>query len=464
MNAKSMTASLAALGIAIFLAGGSPALAVPTVVTGYNNNDEASPAFAFSKVPPPSKGDAAEKAVFQVITGERDRNGGDTAVLHDGRLPAEADEPGANFFFRAGTAGGWLRVDLGRVIEIKRIASYSWHPGSRGPQVYTLYASDGLASGFELQPLREARPDQRGWQTIAAVDTRGKGKEPGGQYGVSIAPAEGTLGKFRYLLFDIARTADADPFAHTFYSEIDVIEAGSEVVPIPFASAVAAPPFVIWATNRSCSISINTAQAPDLKDWAEKKLGPVLAEWYPELAALLGSTGYTAPARFTVELKPGRGVAATAGTRITANSIWIKAELEREALGALLHEEVHVIQQYGRARRNSPEAKAPPGWLVEGIPDYLRWFKYEPQSHGADIVWMRGLRNFTPRYDAGYRVSANFLNYASEKYDTNLVTKLNAACREHRETGEVFKKSAGKTLSELNDEWVKWVQEELAPK
>ena len=41
-----------------------------------------------------------------------------------------------------------------------------------------------------------------------------------------------------------------------------------------------------------------------------------------------------------------------------------------------MHELVHVVQQYRRR---------PPGWLVEGIPDYIRWYLYEPQSRGAEI-------------------------------------------------------------------------------
>ena len=58
----------------------------------------------------------------------------------------------------------------------------------------------------------------------------------------------------------------------------------------------------------------------------------------------------------------GDGVAATGGTRITANSTWLKHELDREGLGALLHEEVHVLQQYRRPRRDNsdtPRARAP---------------------------------------------------------------------------------------------------------
>ena len=79
-------------------------------------------------------------------------------------------------------------------------------------------------------------------------------------------------------------------------------------------------------------------------------------------------------------------MAATGGTRVTCAAEWFRRNLEGEAKGAVVHELVHVVQQYGRARRNNPDATRPPGWLVEGIPDYIRWFLYEPQSRGAEIT------------------------------------------------------------------------------
>ncbi len=45
----------------------------------------------------------------------------------------------------------------------------------------------------------------------------------GGQFGVSITSQRGSLGKFRYLLFDFYVTEIADDFGNTFYSEIDVV-------------------------------------------------------------------------------------------------------------------------------------------------------------------------------------------------------------------------------------------------
>ncbi len=436
-----------------------PASATSTVTTGHLENDEASPSFNLEKLPAPAKGDAAESALFEVLSGARDPNGGSASVLADGKLPTDSDEPSANFFFRAGTQGGRLRMDLTKVVDIKQINSYSWHPGDRGPQVYTLYASDGAAADFKLAP--EKNPEQQGWQKIATVDTR-SGTDAGGIYGASIAAGKETLGKFRYLLFDIAQTREGDPFANTFYSEIDVIEAGTEPAGIASTLTTTAPPFVIYAPERACAISFNTSQAPELKEWAEQTLAPVLAEWYPRLTNIMTSEGYKAPAKFSVEIKPMPGVAFTSGTKVVANSNWLQGELKGEAVGALLHEEVHVLQQYGRGRRNNPGAHSPPGWLVEGIPDYIRWFVYEPQSHGADNIWMSRLRKLDLRYDAGYRTSANFLDYVSQKYDTNIVTKVNAACREHRDTTEVFRQASGKPLAELNEEWAKWVTEQVA--
>jgi len=125
-----------------------------------------------------------------------------------------------------------------------------------------------------------------------------------------------------------------------------------------------------------------------------------------------------------------------------------------EAIGSLVHESVHVVQQYGRARV--------PSWLVEGMADYVRWFKYEPQSHGADLVWMRrNGSNFSPHYNDSYRVSANFLNWVIEKYDLNLLKEINAAIRQGKDTGDFWKEHTGKTVEELGAEWQKEIKNQL---
>ena len=193
------------------------------VVVDRNVGTAATHAFAFARVPPPVAGDAAAKARLTIVDGEADSNGGSLDGLVDGLLPRDEDEPGANFFFDAGTAGGRFRMDLGAVIDIAQINTYSWHPNTRGPQIYTLYASDGAASTFNAAPKSGVDPATVGWTRVAAVDTAPKTGDGGGQYGVSIRDPGGSLGKFRYLLFECAVTETFDDYGNTFYSEIDVI-------------------------------------------------------------------------------------------------------------------------------------------------------------------------------------------------------------------------------------------------
>jgi len=222
---------------------------------------------------------------------------------------------------------------------------------------------------------------------------------------------------------------------------------------------------VLKSADGYCQITIDTSGAPELSDWAEHKLAPVIAEWYPKIVALMPSEGFVAPKEFSVNIRPGDGVAATGGTRITANSKWLQGQLQNEALGAIVHEVVHVVQQYGGGgRQRTPGGTRAPGWLVEGIPDYIRFFKYEPQIHGADIYWLKGRRNLNLNYDGRYRISANFLNYVVEKYDRDqsLFSKVNAACRDRKYTDAIWQELTGKALADLNEEWKTAVKQQLA--
>ena len=142
------------------------------------------------------------------------------------------------------------------------------------------------------------------------------------------------------------------------------------------------------------------------------------------------------------------GVAYTAGTDVLANSNWLKRELGGEAIGSLIHEAVLVVQQFHNGHN--------PGWLVEGSADYIRWFKYEPQSHGADLVWLRQQgKNFSSHYNDSYRITANFLDWVSEKYDKAIVTQMNAAMRDGKYEDDLWQKYTGKTAPELGEEWQK---------
>jgi hypothetical protein len=419
-----------------------------TVTADRLDNEHAAPGFKLPRVRVPLRGDAATKATLTLLDGERDRYGADLVKLHDGVLPTDEDQSAANFFFRAGTDGGRILVDLGSVIDVKQINTYSWHRDTRGPQVYRLYASDGKAAGFSALPKRPIDPAKAGWKLLASVDTRPKDGPPGGQYGVSIADPAGSLGAARYLLFDINQTEDADPYGNTFFSEIDVIDRNAPAIEEP------APAQIVDAVEIDGGVyrfTVDTTETPDLTEWSRRQLTPVLQKWYPLIVKMLPSDGFIAPKTFSITFTDKyKGVAATMGNRIEGSPSWYRGQLKGEAIGSLVHELVHVVQQYGRARRSG--GSRPPGWLVEGIPDYIRWYLFEPESKGCEISPRRAA---TARHDASYRVSANFLNYVIGKYDKELIRELNAALREGRYDAELWKTRTGKTAEELAEEWKK---------
>ncbi len=188
-----------------------------------NANNVANRDFKFKNVPSPAKEDAAAKAKLTLVDGIIDPAAADLAAITDGRLPTDEDEPGANFFFNAGSSGGRFRMDFGSLINIAQVNSFSWHSESRAPQLYKLYAADGADPRFNADPKRGIDPATCGWKFIAMVSTLPKEGEEGGQYGVSITDPSGSLGKHRYLLFDCYVTELNDDWGNTFYSEVDVV-------------------------------------------------------------------------------------------------------------------------------------------------------------------------------------------------------------------------------------------------
>jgi len=181
---------------------------------------------------------------------------------------------------------------------------------------------------------------------------------------------------------------------------------------------------------------VDVSEAPEMKDWATKVVR-VCTRAYPMICQELASPGFKPPQVIHLRITPRyRGVAATSGTHIIASARYFKTH--PKDVGALVHETVHVVQQY-RGRHN-------PGWLVEGVADYIRFFKYEPGKLGR-------INPRTARYNGSYRVTAAFLAYLTDKYDKHLVRKLNQAMRQGTYTDDLFKELTRKNLEELGEEW-----------
>jgi hypothetical protein len=183
--------------------------------------------------------------------------------------------------------------------------------------------------------------------------------------------------------------------------------------------------------------TVDVSDAPEMKEWATRA-ARICEQQYTMINEELKDDRYQPPRRVSVKLKKmDAGVAASvSGDRITASVTYFKQH--PEDFGAMVHETVHVVQNY-RVPDN-------PGWLVEGIADYIRFFKYEPGNLGP-IDARRA------HFDSSYRVTAAFLAYVTVRYDKQIVRKLNKIMREGEYKNEAFRKLTGKTLEQLDAEW-----------
>jgi hypothetical protein len=181
---------------------------------------------------------------------------------------------------------------------------------------------------------------------------------------------------------------------------------------------------------------IDVSDAPEMKEWAEKAAATCLRA-YPMMNEVLKAEGYKPPRLISMTLKKEyRGVAETGGNHIVG-SVRFFAE-HPDDVGAMVHETVHVVQNY-RGRRN-------PGWLVEGVADYVRFFKFEPGNLGR-------IDPERAHYNGSYRVTAAFLAFLVDRYDKDIVRKLNHLMRTGEYRDEAFKEFTGKNLDDLDAEW-----------
>lgn len=411
--------------------------------------------FQFEKIPVPAVNDAGATGKWSIVAGQADPNSANIGCLSDGQIPRSADDPARNFFLTAGSQQGMITVDLERATEITQIVTYSWHTDSRAPQVYSVYAATGEEPGFAIPKTPADLAQSTTWKKLADVDTREKSRT-GGQHATCIDNEGKSLGGYRYLLFAVRPTEPGNRFSHTFFSEIDVVTGDPktlERITVPEVREIR------FATDdKAYSFTIDLTQAQELEEWTAAELKPVIQEWYPKIVTMLPSDGFEAPkqVRFRylrdAEMK---GIPAYAsGTTVSLNAEWFRGQLQGEARGAVVHEMVHIVQKYpGRGRRNRG-ISVPPGWIVEGIPDYIRWFLYEPETGGAKLSPER-LKN--AKHDASYRTSANFIDWVIRNYpgEASLLQRLNAAARKGEYSTETWQQLTGKTEQELAEEWRK---------
>jgi len=138
-------------------------------------------------------------------------------------------------------------------------------------------------------------------------------------------------------------------------------------------------------------------------------------------------------------LRPMDGVAYTTGSE-TAKEVHFACQhivncadrCADEIRGVLVHEIVHCYQYNARG--------ACPGGLIEGIADWVRLCAgFEPPH------WSPG----GSKWDAGYQVTAYFLQWLTERYGEGTVPELNELMKDAPYDEHIFKSVTGRKVDKL---------------
>lgn len=189
---------------------------------------------------------------------------------------------------------------------------------------------------------------------------------------------------------------------------------------------------------RAPRMTVDTKAAPDLAEWGDKAK-KLATDWFPHVTQLLSTKDWKAPKtlRFVFRLNQ-EAPAWCSGNEISISADWVRKH--PDDFGMVIHEMTHAIQSY-------PDNKVDTGWLVEGIADYIRWWKFEPEGGPSKINFEKA------SYKDAYRATAYWLAWVSKKYDRRLVPSLDADLRKGDDPNPTIVKLTGKEPQALWDEF-----------
>ena len=137
-----------------------------------------------------------------------------------------------------------------------------------------------------------------------------------------------------------------------------------------------------------------------------------------------------------------KGVAHAVRDRITISADFVRAH--PDDFGMVIHELTHVVQSYPAGG---------PGWLVEGIADYIRIVHFEPGAPRPKLTRLAS-------YKDAYKTAAMFLEWIEVKHKPGLVKELNAILRQGTYRDECWTELTGKSVADL---WSEFVSQKSAP-
>ena len=260
----------------------------------------------------------------------------------------------------------------------------------------------------------EASTDGIGWTEVAKfADGRAAGTLPEGATRIRIRV---TAAQEFWLILNEIRIAAKPTTRRT----------ETKTVPVPGGGQV------------EVTLDVDWSEAPDLAKEADH-LATCFFTHYQAISELLGHAPGRPKTTVGLMLRPANVPGYTSGGRITISSDHLRRNNLEEAEGVMVHELAHAIQAY------PPGA---PGWLVEGIADWVR-FKRMPDSR-----WRRVNEAHTNKKTpfAAYWNSTAFLLWV-EKSHPGIVPELSKACRQRGWQDGIWQQLAGKPVAQLAEEY-----------
>ncbi|MGL6193434.1 MAG: basic secretory protein-like protein [Thermoguttaceae bacterium] len=194
-------------------------------------------------------------------------------------------------------------------------------------------------------------------------------------------------------------------------------------------------------------VEIDCSDSPNSAQWAETG-AKIAKEWFPKLVELMDGDDFEPNSSMKIVIKKMDGVAYASGNTVTISENWITQH--PEDLGMVVHELIHLVQAYHGRRI--------PGWVTEGIADYIRFFIYEPGNVGVKVNPDRN------KYTDSYRITACFFDWIVKNKDPKFITKLNDICRRGEYSREnTFQTLLGKDVDALWEEYTNSLRETVKP-
>ncbi len=183
-------------------------------------------------------------------------------------------------------------------------------------------------------------------------------------------------------------------------------------------------------------VNLNYKEVPHLQNWAHDAKELILI-WTSRIGKTLDIDTYPRNIDLNI-IKSEEGIAFADSNSITVSSHWI--EKHPQDIGLIVHEVVHVVQLY---------PKFEPGWVTEGIADYIRWYIYEKKP----LHWFPE-GEAEKGFEAAYRVTAGFFAWISEYKQTGFLKILNREMKMGNYNEEIFLRELGKPLDDLWKEYL----------